>query len=366
MNRVKWISLFFFMVLLDAMGNLSSQSIGEKPSFHSVVPGRSFQFPKDHRPHWGYQTEWWYYTGFMETVDGREFGIQYTLFKVELEPVSRDNPNPPILSIVHLGITDTSLGVLHSHSDMIRVFPGLAEFQDRPNGFRYRGRGRDLQSHYEIQGKMHSIRVASHPRKPFVSLQMDVQEKGPVLLQGDAGYSAKDEEGGASYYFSIPTLTGDAKIQMGNRWEEGKVSLWLDREFSARFLGKGQVGWDWFHATLEDGRKVLGFQVRSRDSSKTNYSYGMVWDGKDKIIQPIQFQARKLRQLRSGSTYPLIWQVKVGEELLYLNAIVPESEMQATLPYWEGPVRVYNNQRKVIGRGYLEMTGYGKPLPDWL
>lgn len=42
----------------------------------ATVPG-AIRFP-DLGPHYDYQTEWWYYTGNLETADGRLFGYQLT------------------------------------------------------------------------------------------------------------------------------------------------------------------------------------------------------------------------------------------------------------------------------------------------
>ena len=47
---------------------------------------RPFVFPDDQGPHPEYQTEWWYYTGNLETSTGRHFGYQLTFFRRALTP----------------------------------------------------------------------------------------------------------------------------------------------------------------------------------------------------------------------------------------------------------------------------------------
>jgi predicted secreted hydrolase len=47
---------------------------------------RPFVFPDDQGPHPEYQTEWWYYTGNLETSTGRHFGYQLTFFRRALAP----------------------------------------------------------------------------------------------------------------------------------------------------------------------------------------------------------------------------------------------------------------------------------------
>src|SRR5512136_432862 len=47
---------------------------------------RDFKFPDDHGPHLEYQTEWWYYTGNLDSADGRHFGYQLTFFRRAIAP----------------------------------------------------------------------------------------------------------------------------------------------------------------------------------------------------------------------------------------------------------------------------------------
>ena len=46
--------------------------------FARATAPSSFQFPRDDGPHNEFQTEWWYFTGNLNTADGRSFGYQLT------------------------------------------------------------------------------------------------------------------------------------------------------------------------------------------------------------------------------------------------------------------------------------------------
>ena len=48
----------------------------------------NIEFPRDFGAHDDYQTEWWYYTGNLETEDARQFGFQFTIFRRALSPQS--------------------------------------------------------------------------------------------------------------------------------------------------------------------------------------------------------------------------------------------------------------------------------------
>jgi predicted secreted hydrolase len=47
---------------------------------------RPLVFPVDAGPHPDFRTEWWYYTGNVESADGRHFGFQLTFFRTALAP----------------------------------------------------------------------------------------------------------------------------------------------------------------------------------------------------------------------------------------------------------------------------------------
>lgn len=76
-------------------------------------PDYSWSFPDDHGPHFGYKTEWWYFTGVLsaralagsdgDPGDGapqpgnelRELGYQFTIFKIGLRPPRPERDPPP-------------------------------------------------------------------------------------------------------------------------------------------------------------------------------------------------------------------------------------------------------------------------------
>src|SRR5258708_12168449 len=47
----------------------------------TALPGYRYEFPRDHFNHPDFQTEWWYYTGNLKSVDGRRFGFELTFFR---------------------------------------------------------------------------------------------------------------------------------------------------------------------------------------------------------------------------------------------------------------------------------------------
>ena len=65
-------------------------------------------------------------------------------------------------------------------------------------------------------------------------------------------------------------------------------------------------------------------------------------------------------------SYPVEWQIKVGERTILLRPLLDDQENDARAStgtlYWEGAVRAFDERGRAIGRGYLELTGYGERL----
>src|SRR6202035_5339380 len=70
---------------------------GAQPDFRfrEVAPGYRFEFPRDHFDHPDYRTEWWYYTGNVETGHGARYGFELVFFRQG----QRRSPNPSNRSV---------------------------------------------------------------------------------------------------------------------------------------------------------------------------------------------------------------------------------------------------------------------------
>src|SRR5574342_459848 len=97
--------LFFAFLLTSAMTS------GE--DFKRALPGRTFSFPQDHFSHPEFKTEWWYYSGHLQTQDKRSFGYQLTFFRTGMNRDTRQQKSKwsiRDLYFAHLAITDESRG----------------------------------------------------------------------------------------------------------------------------------------------------------------------------------------------------------------------------------------------------------------
>ena len=97
-------------LVLGLGGLLVTVSQGALLGFQQAVPGYTLHFPADHAAHPAYRTEWWYYTGHLQTTTGKRYGYQLTFFRHRVDS-SGPTLNPSKwfadnIYMAHLAITD--------------------------------------------------------------------------------------------------------------------------------------------------------------------------------------------------------------------------------------------------------------------
>jgi predicted secreted hydrolase len=318
---------------------------------------RSFEFPADHGAHPEFKSEWWYLTLVLEDQTGAPFGVQFTLFRQALTPVSTGSENRWLTDqayLAHFAITDVRDAQHHVDERFARGHPSLAGVVAEP--FRL------WLEDWRIEAEHGAWRFRAGMPEARVDLTLDMSVE-PVL-QGDAGLSRKGE-GQASYYFSIPGIPVSGRIVVDGREYTVSGLGWFDREWSTSVLGEEQLGWDWFALQLRDGRKVMMFQLRRRDGSRDPFDQGVVIGetGQRRVLGTADFDLtpRRFWTDSDGASWPVGWEIRLGDERWRVEAAVDDQRMETTLDYWEGLVDVYDAAEDApIGRGYLELTGYDR------
>ncbi len=305
-----------------------------KAEYPPVVPGHELIFPRDHGAHPAYRVEWWYVTGWL---DGPR-GFQVTFFRARPEEAS-DNPsrfNPRQILFAHAALADPRRGRLAHDQRAARAGFSLAEARTEQT---------DVwidDWRLALERDRYRARVAA--REFELDLTCLAHE---LVLQGERGFSRKGHRPQeASYYYSRPQL------EVAGRLDGAPVSgtAWLDHEWSSAYLAPEAVGWDWAGINLYGGGSRMGFRMRNA-AGETHYAPPGV------TLKPVRFW----RSPRTGVDYPVSMQL----DDLRLEPLMDDQELDSRLStgtiYWEGAVRAYRASTEV-GRGYLELTGYWKPL----
>ena len=206
------------------------------------------------------------------------------------------------------------------------------------------------------------------------ALDLRLQPTQPMLLQGAQGLSRKGPDvSQASYYYSLPQLQTRGRISLKGETFDVTGNVWLDHEWSESLLHPDAVGWDWIGMNLLDSSALTAFRLRRADGStlwsggsfRSQSSTGLLTI----IASPGEVDWVPQRHWTSPLTrarYPVEWVVRTPAGPYTVKAVIDNQELDSRVStgaiYWEGLSELYDSNGKRVGLGYLEMTGYAKPL----
>lgn len=333
---------------------------------------REFSFPQDHGPHPDFKYEWWYYTGNLETPEGRHFGYQLTFFRIALAPRQIERKSDWAtrqLYMAHFALTDVRQKHFYCFERFSRGAAGLAGATVQP--FKV------WLGDWALTGAEGStvfpLKIAAVQDGVAIELELDTIK--PVVLQGDNGLSQKGEEAGnASYYYSFTRLLSKGTIRVDGQSFPVSGTSWMDREWSTSALSEEQEGWDWFALQLSNNTELMFYLLRKKDGTADSLSGGTFIDATGETrklsLRQVDVEVTDWWQSpHSGIRYPSGWRLSVPTLKLSLT-ITPfqkDQELNLTARYWEGAVQITGTHdgTKITGIGYVELAGYGgdTPLP---
>lgn len=336
----------------------------EADAYTQARPGQALTFPHDHGPHPGYRIEWWYLTANLHDPQGQRYGAQWTLFRLAAQPPGVPEPvsswQSKQIFMAHMAITTPG-----GHQSFQRYSRGGENTVDSRAGVTAKPFAAWLDD-----WSLHStgddwLPMEVIARQADYALKLQLQSTTPLVLQGDAGFSPKHSDGGGSYYYSQPFLKASGQLTIAGQDIQVSGEAWLDREWSSQFLQRGQVGWDWFSLHLQNGEKLMLFQLRQPAGSEpaVNFLQGnlMAPDGSTTALDPVQIQLEPLEKTQIvGRNLPLRWRIRLPQidRQFEIHAAVQDQWMDVDFPYWEGVVIVSGSGPENSGEGYMELTGY--------
>ena len=362
-------------VLVFLAGSVSIVFAGNPSvnTFRPATAGYQYTFPRDHGSHPAFQTEWWYYTGHLQSKNGRTFGFELTFFRRAVPP--GDIKTLPSkwsirhIYLAHFAVTDITgrrfhfsekisregLGKAGADESRLRVWidDWHAEAATDPTG------AHTLVAH----DKTHALALTLEPAKPLVT-------------HGAAGISRKGKDvGQASHYYSFTRLATTGRLTINGEQFDVTGTSWMDHEFSSGDLGADQVGWDWFSIQLEDRTELMLYRMRLKDGSSDLASSGTAvsMDGQARHLEVTDFQIESTgtwTSPESKATYPSRWKLTFPSLALVVEImpLLADQELRTSrssqVTYWEGAVAVTGTKqgKPVKGHGYVELTGYAERL----
>jgi predicted secreted hydrolase len=331
-------------------------------SYAAVSANQPLVFPADYGSHPQFRTEWWYVTGWLNTEHGEPLGFQITFFRAKPD-IDQNNPSsfaPRQLLIAHCAISDPKRGRIWQDQRIRRAGLGLAEAATGDANVRI--------DRWSLQRDAAAYSATIDAEDFSLDLRLEPTQR--LMLNGDAGVSRKGPaEKAASYYYSLPHMRVTGSIRRERSANAVTGEAWFDHEWSSEYLDSESVGWDWIGINLDGGAALMAFRIRGI-TGEPRWAGGTYRgnDGKVQILQPRDIEFRALRNWvspRTRITYPVQWHIRAGAREIDLQPLLDDQENDTRLStgaiYWEGAVRAYEGE-KLVGRGYLELTGYGERL----
>lgn len=339
----------------------------------SAAPHTTLAFPRDAGAHNDFQTEWWYITGYANVAgQAAALGFQITFFRRRVASTQGSNSALAAkqLLFAHAAVSDVAGKTLWSDQR-------IARWSDTPGGAnpadvawaRMDDTGVVLRDWSLL--RTHEGALRAQVRAADFALDLRFTDTQPLLLQGDQGRSRKGPDAAQfSYYYSRPQLQAQGEISVKGKRKvlDAGSSAWLDHEWSDALLHPDAVGWDWIGVNLINGSALTAFRVRHKDGSAL-WGGGSFRQGDVAVnFKPgdVVFSPERLwRSPRTQASYPVQWRISTPAGVYTVRAVFEAQELDSRnstgAVYWEGLCELLDSGG-LVGRGYLEMTGYAQPL----
>lgn len=311
--------------------------------------------PRDAFAHPEAQTEWWYYSGYLDAGE-RRFAFMLSFFRRETAGMRTAGLIPLRLfsrtvHMAHLVLSDLAAGAFYSSQWL--SFNGRS-----PPAWTATDRYDIRLGHWRAWEDLGRHRLAAASGRARFAAEL--RPLKPAALFGDGGVIDKGE--GRSCYMSWSRMAGTAELALNGDTFRGPATAWMDHEYGRWRLRP----WRWFGLQLADGRELMVYLIGGQGGA---HEYNLVeTSGQMRRLEPSRCRLTPVSVWRSPSTgleYESGWHLTVPEidADLRIEPMLAHQEFdaRATTPivYWEGPVSVSGRAagRPAEGRGFAELIG---------
>ncbi len=329
--------------------------------YAEVRPETEIRFPEDHGPHPAFRIEWWYVTANLRDAEGDPIGAQWTLFRFATAPGGAPEDagwSTPQIWMGHAAVTTAERH--RAAESFARGGIGQAGVETGPFRawiddwvFEHAGEGG--------QGAFAPLRMTA--RGDGFAYDLRLEAEGPMVLQGEDGYSVKSDRGQASHYASQPFFRVAGTFTLDGATREVTGRAWMDREWSSQPLAEGQTGWDWLSLHLDEGPdagdKLMVYRLRDEVGGDYVTGNWIAANGASDRLAPGEIAMTPIGgevEVHPGVRMPVRWRVEIPGRGLAIETrpLNPRAWNPLSTAYWEGPVFFEGTH---AGEGYLEMTG---------
>ncbi len=318
---------------------------------------KKIKFPEDDQAHQNI-IEWWYFNGNLKDKKGNKYAYMDCLFKVDVNKVKIPFLKTPFKTsyFSHSLLSDVKNKKFYPEINPLSIVS--ADSFTKPLLFiNYMHPSTKGYINYVIENKNKDI---YHIKTKDIDLEL-ISTKKP-LLEGGKGFIELNPE--KTYYYSLTNLKTKGKIKIEGKWIDVEGKSWMDHQWADVSYKKENVKWTWFSIQLKNNTEIVCFEY---DNSKIKTYLASISypNNKQKHFSNVQFRpiGEKWKSQRTGTEYPLSWEIKIPEEDITLNVktLIENQEVNfGTINYFEGPLSVEGKigKEKIKGDGFMELVGY--------
>jgi len=289
--------------------------------------------------------QWWYWTGHLESEEGRRFGFEVVFFSFDSFLVMRDQ-------LTQVAITDVEDDSFHFAEHLKFHLPSRTA-----NRFELAaGRGDIITA----VGDDRVDRLHSEVDGYVLDLELEASKPAALHYGGDAH---PYRFGGYTYYYSRVSMKTRGTISIGGKTYKVSGSSWFDRQYGELFQAIVK-GWQWFAIELDDSRQIMLYDILGKANRVERSGSITDADGNTRPILGHQFQVEVLGHWKSphtGCVYPSGWRVTVEGETFEVQPMVKDQELRAQHGFWPGP-EYWEGAASVggdsAGKAYVELNGF--------
>jgi predicted secreted hydrolase/uncharacterized membrane protein len=289
--------------------------------------------------------QWWYWTGHLESAEGRRFGFEVVFFSFDSFLIMRDQ-------LTQVAITDVDADRFHFGEHLQLHLPRRTDKRfDLSAGpgriIRAVGDDRVDRLHSEVDGYV---------------LDVELEATKPTALHY-GGDPHPYRFGGFTYYYSRVKMATRGTIKVDGKTYHVTGSSWFDRQYGELYQAIVK-GWQWFAIELADNRQIMLYDILGKTNQVERAGSVTDAEGNTRALSGHQFQVEVLGHWKSphtGCTYPSGWRVTVEGETFEVQPMVKDQELRAKHglwpgpEYWEGAASVAGGS---AGKAYVELNGF--------
>lgn len=289
--------------------------------------------------------QWWYWTGHLETEEGRKFGFEVVFFSFDSFIVMRDQ-------LTQVAITDVADDSFHFAEHLKFHLPARTT-----NRFDLRAGPGDM---VRALGDDRVDRLHSEVDGYVLDLELEAT-KAPALHYGGDAHPYRF--GGYTYYYSRVRMQTRGTITFGGKTYDVRGTSWFDRQYGELYQAIVK-GWQWFAIELDDGREIMLYDILGAANAVERAGSVTDAEGRTRPLAGHEFSVEVLGHWKSphtGCVYPSGWKVDVAGEQFEVQPMVQDQELRAQHGFWPGP-EYWEGAASVSGvsggRAYVELNGF--------